>query len=334
MSKRSNPTLIGAFVLGAMALVVIGVLVFGSGEFFKDKLIYVLYFDDNLKGLDVGAAVTFRGTRVGTVTDIKVVIDAKGESIRIPVFMALEEGAVHVVNTGPDTIMNQLDEEKDRTFIQKMIDERGLRAQLQMQSLVTGKLLVQLDFFPDSPIKLHTGLDDPYPEFPTTSSSLSRLANKLVDIPIQDLATTALRAVQGLDQLLNSPDLKGLVVESRTLIEDLRELTHMMNQELVPLVSDIGDTVRDAQDLVRNIDDQVAPVSSSFKEIADSARISLKQTQQTIATIQGIAGKSATLPYQLTQTLKELTSAMRSIRTLADYLERHPEALIQGKDDQ
>ena len=334
MSKRANPTVIGAFVLGAVVLVIIGVLVFGSGKFFKDQLIYVLYFEDNLKGLNVGAPVTFRGTKIGTVSDIKVVIDAQGQSIRTPVFMALEEGAVHVVNTGPNTIMPQLNEEKDRLFIQKMIDERGMRAQLQMQSLVTGQLLVQLDFFPESPIKLHTGLQDPYPEFPTIPSSLEQLTQKLEGIPFKDLVHASLRAIQGLDQLVNSPAVKGLGAEARVLLKDLRELTQGMNRELVPLVSDLDDTIRDTQDLVRNLDSQVSTVSSSFGEIAESARRSLEQTQQMISAIKDVAGESSTLPYQFSRTLKELNAAARAIRTLADYLERHPEALIHGKDDQ
>ncbi len=334
MSKQANPTLIGAFVLGAIVLVITGVVVFGSGKLLQDKLAYVLYFDDDLKGLDVGAAVTFRGTRVGTVSDIKVVIDAQGESIRIPVTIEIEEGTVEVTNTTPDTIQSgSLDQMKDREFIQKLIDHRGFRAQLQMQSLVTGKLIVQLDFFPNSPIKLHTGLADSYPEFPTTSSSLSQLAHKLEDIPFKDLVNAALRAIQGFDQLIHSPDVKGLGAETRVLLKDLRALTQDVKRELGPLVSDVDDTIRDTQDLVRHIDGQVNPLSSSLKEMADSARLSLQQTNHTLSTIKGVAGKSVALPYQLSQTLKEFSAASRAIRTLAEYLERHPEALIQGKGD-
>ena len=335
MSKQANPTLIGMFVIGAIVLVIIGVLVFGSGKFFQDKLIYVLYFDDNLKGLSVGAPVTFRGTSVGRVSDIRVVIDAQGESIRVPVTMELEEGSVEVINTTPDTIQSgMIDQMKDREFIQKLIDHRGFRAQLQMQSLVTGKLLVQLDFFPNSPIKLHTGLDDPHPEFPTISSSLSQLAHKLEDIPIKDLANTALQAIQRFDQLMSSADLQGLSAEARVLMKDFRELAQGMNRELVPLVSDLDNVIRDTQDLVQHIDSQVGPLGSGFKELADSAHMSLEQTQKMLSTIQGIAGKDSALPYQVTSTLKELKAAARSIRVLADYLEQHPEALLRGKDGQ
>ena len=325
--------MIGAFVLGAVGLVVIGVLVFGTGKFFREKLIYVLYFDDNLKGLSVGAPVTFRGTMVGTVSDIKVVIDAQGESIRVPVTIELDEGSVEVINSTPDTIQpGVIDQMKDREFIQKLIEHRGFRAQLQMQSLVTGTLLVQLDFFPDSPIKLHTGFDDPYPEFPTISSSLSQLAHKLEDIPFKDLVNVALSAIQGLDQLLHSPDIKGLVVESRTLVKDLRLLTKEINKDLMPLMEGLDGTIRDTQDLVRNIDAEVQPLTASFREVAESARMSLEQTQQALSTIDGLAGKHSSLPYQLTSTLKELKAAARSIRALADYLEQHPESLLRGKD--
>jgi paraquat-inducible protein B len=72
MGRRSNPTLIGAFIVGAVALIVIGLLVFGRGQLFTEKRTYVLYFDGSVKGLNVGAPVDFQGVKIGSVTDIKV----------------------------------------------------------------------------------------------------------------------------------------------------------------------------------------------------------------------------------------------------------------------
>ncbi len=121
MSKKANPTVIGVFVVGAVVLVVVGILLFSSGQFFGEKLTYVLYFEDNLKGLNTGAPVMFRGTRVGSVSDIKVVIDAQDQSIRVPVYMELDEQSVEVVHATPDSIGSRVfDEIRERAFIQKM----------------------------------------------------------------------------------------------------------------------------------------------------------------------------------------------------------------------
>ena len=333
MSKQANPTVIGAFVVGAVVLLVVGIMVFSNGKVFGDKLTYVLYFEDNLKGLNVGAPVTFRGTRVGTVSDITVVIDAQGESIRIPVFMDLEEESVEVVNVGPDTIQDgQVIEDRDRAFIQKLIEKRGLRAQLEMQSLVTGQLQVQLDFFPDAPIKLHTGLDDRYPEFPTVPSSLNQLAQKLEDLPLKDLVNSTLGAIQGFERLINSPEVSSFGTEAKSLIADIRRLVKDMDRKLVPLATSLDVTIRDTQNLVQNIDSQIEPMASSIGEVAAEARKTLEDVQKTLSAIEGIAGKDSALGYRLSTTLKELGAAARSVRDLADYLERHPEALLQGKN--
>ena len=332
MSKHANPTAIGAFVVGAVVLVVVGIMVFSSGKVFGDKLTYVLYFEDNLKGLNVGAPVTFRGTRVGTVSDITVVIDAQGESIRIPVFMDLEEDSVEVVNATPDTIQpHEVIEDRDRAFIQKLIEKRGLRAQLEMQSLVTGQLQVQLDFFPDAPIKLHTGLEDKYPEFPTVPSSLNQLAQKLEDLPVKDLVEATLKAIQGFEHLINSPEVAGFGAEAKSLITELRHLAKEIDREVVPLATGLRGTIRDTRVLVRNIDRRVDPLATSLEDIAAAIRTSLGQAQNTLAMVEDVAAKDSALAYRLTTALKELGAAARSVRDLADYLERNPEALLKGK---
>ena len=91
MGSKISPTVIGAFVVGAIICMVAGVLLFGGGKFFTEKLPYVLFFDSSVEGLNVGAPVIFRGVQVGQVTEISaianpqtfdVVIRVKIESCR------------------------------------------------------------------------------------------------------------------------------------------------------------------------------------------------------------------------------------------------------------
>jgi paraquat-inducible protein B len=333
MSKKANPTAIGVFVVGAVVLVIIGLLMFGGGQFLGQKLYYVLYFEDSLKGLNIGAPVMFRGTKVGSVTEITVVIDAQDESIRVPVYMELDERAVEVVNPTEVSIGPSMDDEtREREFIKKLVMERGLRAQLEMQSLVTGQLVVQLDFFPDSPIKLHREYKDEFPEFPTVPSTLKEFTRKLEDLPLTDVLNAALETIQSLGAILRSPEFLGFISEGKGLIVDLRDFTKALDRDLPPLVASMEEMIGSTQHLMKNVDRQVEPMSSSFQEVAGTAKTSLEQAHRTLSAIEEVAGKDSQVRYRLSTALQELATAARSVRELADYLERHPEALLQGKN--
>ncbi len=142
MSERASPTLIGAFLLGAIALVVTGLMVFGGGRFFTEAVTYVAYFPETITGLNDGAPVNFRGVKVGVVSRIEVQLDAQDLSVKTPVYLQLQRRRIREIG---GTI-------PDGDFIPELI-ERGLRAQLQLQSIVTGQLNVQLDILPDRPAR-------------------------------------------------------------------------------------------------------------------------------------------------------------------------------------
>ncbi len=270
MGKKANPAVIGAFVVAAVALVVAGVLVFGRGEFLKEKMSWVSYFPGAVDGLQVGAPVNFKGVKVGQVTDIKVTLDARDGAIRIPVSWDLEPDRIAVMGFSKAEIA-EVQAKGDRPFAQAMI-KRGLRAQLQSQSFVTGQKMIALDFFPDTPIDL-VGRDGDVPEFPTTPSSTEKLTKTIENLPIDELFTDARNALQGIDRL------------------------------------------------VRSIDSQVLPPTHA----------ALEKAQGTLASIDDMTAPGSPVRYELVNALKEFAAAARSMRVLADYLERHPEALVQGK---
>ena len=147
MAKKANPKLIGIFILVAVALLVAGIVIFGSGRFFQEKQRYVLFFEGSIKGLDIGAPVILKGVQIGQVTGIKVVYDPELWSFQSPVHIELFPKRIADV---------KLSEEVSKLYgyergTQEMIDlfvQRGLRGQLEMQSFVTGKLMVALDFHP------------------------------------------------------------------------------------------------------------------------------------------------------------------------------------------
>ncbi len=354
MSKPANKALIGAFVVGAVALVVAGILVFGSGRFLQETFKFVTYFDGSVKGLNVGSSVMFRGVKIGTVTDILLRYNPADMSVKIPVILEIDLDRVEVVGGLPT--------EPDPEAAIGQLIERGLRARLQMQSLVTGQLMVELDFHPDKEVKL-VGGDTGYPEIPTIPSPIEELSKRIEEVPIEEIFKKLLAAVEGIEEIVNSPEVKGIISSLNLAAEDISKLVRNIDGRIKPLTSNIEDvagsierTLRDTQKLVRNINAQIKPLASSIKETAEDygklarnvdgqvttlasgieealeeVRVALEQGQKTLAVAEDALAEDSPLLYELDSALKEVSAAARSIRLLADYLKRHPEALIKGK---
>ena len=98
MGRKANPVMIGAFVVGAIALAVVGIVVFGSGRLFADTTPFVMYFSGSVDGLSVGSPVKFKGVEIGGVTSIQLDL---GEEARIPVWIEVDNKKI--VAHGADT---------------------------------------------------------------------------------------------------------------------------------------------------------------------------------------------------------------------------------------
>ena len=175
MSKPVSKTLIGVFVVGALALAVAAVMVFGSGKFLAKTIPAVMYFEGSVKGLSVGAPVVFRGVRVGSVTNVELIFDPKKLTFLIPVYIEID----------PSKVKTTAKVKGNLEYLQPLV-ERGLRAQLESQSFVTGQLMINIDFFPDTLPGL-VGLDPRYAEIPTIASTLDQLSKDIQNLPWKDL---------------------------------------------------------------------------------------------------------------------------------------------------
>ncbi len=299
MSKPIGKPLIGAFVVGAVALAVAGLFVLGGGEFLKKKYMRVMYFDGTVKGLKVGAPVTFRGVEIGTVTNIAIRTNREDLTTRIPVIVEIDPGSIEI--TG-GSLENQL----------SRLIKHGLRARLGLQSMVTGQLEIELDFMPDTKARL-VGGKTKYAEIPTVPSALSKFAKELQKIPIQEIAHRVTAILASIEKFMDNPELNQSV--------------HNLNQ-----------TILDMQKLVKDVDRHVDPLAAGIKKTAgaitgaaDAARPAIKEVGKAFANIAALTGEGSEERKQLDRTLKELQKAARSIKVWAEYLERHPEALIRGK---
>jgi len=346
MARKASKTLIGGFVVGAVALIVAGVLVFGSGKFFQERNKYVLFFRGSLKGLNVGAPVLFQGVQIGSVTDITLESDLENKTFQIPVTIEIQPKKFKVVR-------GKRSADPYENF--PLLIERGLRAQLQLQSFVTGQLMIELDFYPDTPVRL-VGIDTDHPEIPTIPTPFEKLSKTLMELPLEELFNRLLSAVKGIEKIVNSPDLTGTISSAKLAVEDTRKLLQNVDSQIRPMATSLDKTLKDysrlAQDvdkevrslgdeaektltayreLAENVDHQVNPLISNVHATLKAARLALEQSEKTLATVEYTMSEDSTTIYELNNALREISGMARSISQLADYLERHPESLLSGK---
>jgi paraquat-inducible protein B len=265
----------------------------------------------------VGAPVTFRGVEVGTVTNIAIRTNSKDLTTRIPVIATID----------PESIETTGDHLKDQ--LPRLI-KRGLRAKLELQSMVTGQLLVELDFMPDAKARL-VGGKTKYPEIPTVPSTLSKFAKDLEQIPIQEIGHRVSALLADIQKFMDNPELGQSVHNLNQTILDMQKLLRDMNRRVGPLLGSVEKAIGHADELVLNVNKQIDPLSASVKKTADAARPAIEEAEQAFANVAALTGKGSEERRQLDRTLKEFQEAARSFKNLAEYLERHPEALLHGK---
>ena len=352
MSKKANKTLIGVFVVAAVVMLAAAVIVLGSGKFFTEKHKYVAFFEGSVKGLRIGAPVMFRGVRIGEVTDLALYYKYQKSSFIIPVMITLWEDKI--IGLG-----YELDEDEENQLWDEMLKE-GFRAELQMQSIVTGQLLVQLDFHSDAPLNLRgfegLGVSRDVKEIPTVQSGMQRLEKTLDEIPLDEIANDLRDSMQAISKFVNSPEFgkslhyfKQTMREARNLIVhvdkkvdplfaqldqtllDTRKLLQAVDTQVDPLAKSIKGASDNADKLLRNVNKRIGPIQADLNKTTKKLRAALNSTQSAIDEIDAMVDEDSDLRYYVDIFLRELTLSARSVRALADYLERNPDALLRGK---
>ncbi|MGD8975169.1 MAG: MlaD family protein [Desulfobacterales bacterium] len=324
MSKPIGKPIIGAFVVGAVVIAVAGLFVLGGGEFLKKKYMRVMYFDGSVKGLKVGAPLTFRGVKIGTVSNIAIRANTEDLTTRIPVIVEIDPDNI-------ETTGGHLDDQLPRLI------KRGLRARLELQSMVTGQLQIELDFMPDTKARLMGGKTK-YAEIPTVPSTLSKFAKELEKIPLPEIAGRLSAILASVEKFMDNPALEQSVNNLNQTILDLQKLVKDVVRHVNPLLGSATTAIGHADELVLNVNKQIDPLAADLKKTAaavtgaaDVARPAIREVDKAFDNIAALTGKGSEERRQLDRTLKELQAAARSIKVWAEYLERNPEALIRGK---
>jgi paraquat-inducible protein B len=300
MSQRANPTVIGAFVVGAVFLAIGGLLLFGSGKVFHRVRPFVLYLDDDVGGLSVGSAVRFQGVQVGSVTGIRLLVTREGAARTIiPVTILLDESLIEsksgtAVDLNPNAIHRAIDE--------------GLRARLETESLITGQRCIQLSIAPDTPARLRgfsTDMEE-IPTIPGSAEEMRKVFERLQNVDLGGMVTEVTATSRALREMLEAPETKGLPASLRQSIDSVDRL-------------------------VETLHEQVEPTLESIRETAKRTTEVEGELSKTLVSARGLLDPESPLVVQLQTTLKEFGATARSLRALTELVERDPSVLVRGK---
>lgn len=305
--KRST-TLIGTFVVGGLILFLAGLVAFSSSSLFSRKQEFVMYFDSSLKGLSVGSPVSFRGVQIGQVKNIVMEVDRDRRRVLTPVYVEIDHDKFRLPGfTGQISLLSE-------PPIKSMI-KHGLRAQMQSQSLITGQKYIELEFRPSFQPQLHHDRDRGVDEIPTIPSQFDQ---------VQATLETVLESVRKLELQKLADSSVATLKTTHAAAYEFYEVMHKINQRIDPILAnvdgasaesrvalaelqktlkDLNTAVDKASKMFGSIDREVAAVSPSINKGADNARVAFD----------------------------EVAAAMRALKELAEYLERNPDALLTGK---
>ena len=318
MNETRKPFWIGVFLLSGLALLVGSIMVLARDSLWSKPIEYVVYFTGALDGLDVGADVTYRGVKVGSVSEIRLSYDRKINDVIMPV----------VVRINTDTSPKGRTVEQLDASINRLVD-RGLRAQLQTPSLVTGKAIVALDFFPGQQGYVQGYDMDGRTVIPSVPSRIDQaadvlrdLADSLRSVPLKETLESANRTLESLERLLASPELAGSLQSFNQLLASLNDVTRQVDRRLPLVLDNLGEGSNEFKEALADI-----------RLAADSARQTMEQANLLVAEGQRTLSPQSELQYELLQALQNISRASKSLERTAQSIEQQPQSLIFGRKE-
>jgi len=323
---RRNALLIGSFLLGALVLVVAGILWLSGNALFQTQYKAVMYFQGSVSGLYLGAPVTFRGVAVGQVDDIGIELDSRSLQARIPVWVRLRTETLRFSNgTAPPALDLQ-------TLVQ-----RGLRARLVAQSFVTGQKSIELDFAPDTPV-VRVG-DPGEPEIPALADRFGALIDQVAELPLRE-TVQELRGAVG--------DLRKTLVSVQSTLDSAQATLGGASQELAKLSAEARTTLGVASTAIRELQGSATATLGAVTQLSETARGSVAaaqpELQRTLASareaadaarvamarVAELTAPGAPLRGDLDAAVRDLAQAARGLREWSEVLEERPNAIIFG----
>lgn len=323
MSMRANPTAIGLFMMGGIVLAITGVATLASASWFEEQSIFVSYFGESVNGLDVGAPVKFQGVPVGRVTNLHIQIELRDKTFQVPVQYEIDLTRLTSV---AGTFVNL---EEERVLRQQIKD--GLRAQLQMESMVTGQLYIELAYNKDAKPPELERRPTPFPEIPTSPSLLAAFGTQAGSM-VGDVLKILFRVNEMLEEV-NMQELNRSVVASAGAVERMAESPGLQTAlaDAPKMTAQLNRTLAEMETLAARLGGTVDPLQLQLAGTNSEVVLTLQAVRQTMEETRGLISQDSGVGYQMEEAMASMASAAEALRALAVTLERNPDMLVRGK---
>ena len=317
MSGKNSTVAIGAFVAGAL-LIAVTTVIFALGTGFgTERSKVVMVFEGSVKGLSVGAPVALRGVQIGQVTDIELILDS--DTVELIMLVEAEFRGENVRRTG--TSNESLTEE---------LISRGLRAQLNTQSLLTGLLYIQLDFHPGSAINL-ADIDSPYLQIPTIPTELERLTRKLESIDFARVAGDLEATAAGLNAFVSSEAFQALPTELQATLTSVTELSDLLKLQLASTGPKLDAALDGATDTFDIANTELPGLAARIDSNLAALEQAIQAFESGMQELEGLVEPDSATVYELNRALREISQAGRALQLLGRAIEEQPDTLIRGR---
>lgn len=319
MSENTHSVAIGAFIVGALLIAITIVVFLFDGGIGTHRERVLMVFDGSVKGLSVGAPVALRGVEIGQVSKINLVLNTESGAVTMMVVADLDSRNVQFHGTDEDNLTQRL-------------VERGLRAQLNPQSLLTGLLYVHLDFFPSVAGSI-TEVDSPYAQIPTIPTELEKLSKQLEELDLIKTANDIREIATGLKILVANKYFQSLPEDLHTTLTSIETLSNDLRTAVTATNTRLDTVLVQTASTLATIDQALPPLVLNIEDKLNAFEGAISAFENTLHNVDALASPDSPLIYELHKTLQEVATASRAIELLARTLEEQPEALLRGKNE-
>jgi paraquat-inducible protein B len=323
VSARANPTAIGAFLIGAVAILVVGVAVLASATWFQKRTTFVSFFGESVNGLERGAPVKFQGVPVGTVTGLLIQIDRQGKTFQVPVQFEVDLTELRTVS---GTYVDLAD---DEVRAQQIAD--GLRVRLQMESFVTGQLYLELSYDTAAADPVLESRATKWPELPTTPSLMAALGTGAGSV-VADVVKVLFQ-VNPLLSEIDMPEINAAVVATAQSVQRLVDAPEIRSAlvQIPEVTAQVTRTMTAVEKLAITTEGAVGPLAEQAERASTELALSLQVLRRTLEETRGLLSMATGIGFEMQAVLSSLKEAADALQLLATTLEQSPDILLRGK---
>jgi paraquat-inducible protein B len=328
VKTKISPATVGMFVLGALAIFIVGFLSFGGSNIFSRPSRFFIYFEESVSGLDPGAPLKFNGVRIGRVAAVNVRYDAATKKALVQTICEINRNVL--TDSAGVTI-----DLTNPAVLQDLID-RGLRARLNLTG-ITGLLFVELDFedvskYPANP----RFMTEPLPVVPAIPSPISEVQQSIVEIvanlkqvDFAGLSKQVKTLLDSTNKKVNDFDAKALTAKVGGAADAINAFVN--SPEAKQAFANLNETLTVTRAAVAKLDTQVGPMSEDLKATLAAALTAMKSLEAAATTSKQFIQQQGQVGDELTVALRQIAEAAGALETLANAIERNPSSLVVGK---